>query len=386
MMTFYAAAGSYQIRNEDGKDMPYIMRLGKLQPVSIPEFSIWSMLLWDVLTHDELRKKYFEKMEEVKLDPSGFEKALEMLVKRKLIIKGVGYTGADALYNMLYDTYVIPLRGVQGTRRLLNIAKLLKQGKVNFFEAVYLLQPDRVELAEEAKVEDYSLLLISMPKIEQDTEFTPDRLPSALQDNDRTEWVFSRLEEQWKQKYYAVAVSPPEHGTGNLCPISFGKYKGKYSARWIDCAHCHFNVAQPPCCLCVAGAGIQKKEDFKRDLQDRLFDIDKIRRTNEEEIRLREERERSFERRSVYPRPTPYAARPVVPAGPTQEELDAEYIRICQSYDPSSEEWTVDRYNRRWIMCTVCGRIKQDAQMSYYGGKGGANQGVCADCSRNGRS
>ena len=40
MMTFYAAAGSYQIRNEDGKDMPYIMRLGKLQPVSIPEFSI----------------------------------------------------------------------------------------------------------------------------------------------------------------------------------------------------------------------------------------------------------------------------------------------------------------------------------------------------------
>ena len=82
----------------------------------------------------------------------------------------------------------------------------------------------------------------------------------------------------------------------------------------------------------------------------------------------------------------PYAARPVVPAGPTQEELDAEYIRICQSYDPTSDEWTVDRYNRRWIMCTVCGRIKQDAQMSYYGGKGGANRGVCADCSRNGRS
>ena len=118
---------------------------------------------------------------------------------------------------------------------------------------------------------------------------------------------------------------------------------------------------------------------------DRYYDDDD-RRTNEEEIRLREERDRSFERRSVYPRPTPYAARPVVPAGPTQEELDAEYIRICQSYDPTSDEWTVDRYNRRWIMCTVCGRIKQDAQMSYYGGKGGANRGVCTDCSRNGRS
>ena len=59
---------------------------------------------------------------------------------------------------------------------------------------------------------------------------------------------------------------------------------------------------------------------------------------------------------------------------------------FCQSYDPTSDEWTVDRYNRRWIMCTVCGRIKLDAQMSYYGGKGGANRGVRADCSRNGRS
>lgn len=46
MMTFYAAAGSYQIRSEDGKNMPYIMRLGKLQPVSIPEFSLWSKMIW----------------------------------------------------------------------------------------------------------------------------------------------------------------------------------------------------------------------------------------------------------------------------------------------------------------------------------------------------
>ena len=63
-----------------------------------------------------------------------------------------------------------------------------------------------------------------------------------------------------EEKYYAVAVSPPEHGTGNLCPISFGKYKGKYSARWIDCAHCHFNVAQPPCCLCVAVREFKRKK------------------------------------------------------------------------------------------------------------------------------
>lgn len=84
MMTFYAAAGSYQIRSEDGKNMPYIMRLGKLQPVSIPEFSLWSMLLWDVLTYEELHKKFYDKMEETEIEPSSFDKSLEMLVTLQL--------------------------------------------------------------------------------------------------------------------------------------------------------------------------------------------------------------------------------------------------------------------------------------------------------------
>ena len=165
MMTFYAAAGSYQIRSEDGKNMPYIMRLGKLQPVSIPEFSLWSMLLWDVLTYEELRKKFYDKMEETEIEPSSFDKSLEMLVKRKLIIKGVGYTGADALYNMLYDTYIIPLRGVQGTRRLLNIAKLLRQGKVSFFEAIYLLQPDKGTEAEQRIMKLVTQTPLSVPEL-----------------------------------------------------------------------------------------------------------------------------------------------------------------------------------------------------------------------------
>ena len=108
MMTFYAAAGSYQIRTEDGKDMPYIMRLGKLQPVSIPEFSLWSMLLWDVLTYEELRKKFYDKMEETEIEPSSFDKSLEMLVKRKLIIKGVGCSPSDC------SVVSVPLSAIGG--------------------------------------------------------------------------------------------------------------------------------------------------------------------------------------------------------------------------------------------------------------------------------
>ena len=35
MMTFYSAIGSYRIKNQNGRKMPYIQRLGKLHPISI---------------------------------------------------------------------------------------------------------------------------------------------------------------------------------------------------------------------------------------------------------------------------------------------------------------------------------------------------------------
>ena len=60
------------------------------------------------------------------------------------MIKGVGYTGAAALYNMLADTYVVPARGLQGKQRFFNVLKLLKQRKVTFCEAVYLMQHEKV--------------------------------------------------------------------------------------------------------------------------------------------------------------------------------------------------------------------------------------------------
>ena len=66
MMTFYAAIGTYRIRTENGHKVPYIQKLGKLYPISIPEFVIWSTLLWEVMTYDELKKHYDEQIRELK--------------------------------------------------------------------------------------------------------------------------------------------------------------------------------------------------------------------------------------------------------------------------------------------------------------------------------
>ena len=70
---------------------------------------------------------------------------------------------------------------------------------------------------------------------------------------------------------------------------------------------------------------------------------------------------------------------------PTKEELDAEYDRICRAFDVNSEQRTVDRFNRRWILCEECSEIKQETQMAIYGGIGRINRGVCSSCSRKGR-
>lgn len=249
----------------------------------------------------------------------------------------------------------------------------------------YYDSEDLATLATEAKNDSYSLLKYAMPKLDEDQEFTHDRIMTILKNYEKAEWVFSRLEQHWKEKYYAVAIEPEEHGSGYLCPISIGRYKRKYSARWVDCAYCRFNVDEPPVCLCVAKAGIQKKDDFKRSPEERTAEIDRIRIENEKKIQEREDRTaRTVGRIQTY-RPSSYPKTPAIPSGPTKEELDAEYDRICQSFDVNSEQRTVDRFNRRWILCEECGEVKQDTQMAIYGGIGRINRGVCSSCSRKGR-
>ena len=108
MMTFYAAVGSYRIKNQNGRKVPYIQKLGKLHLVSIPEFMIWSTLLWEVMTYDELKRQYEDMVHGLDAKLPAFDEMLNLLIKRKLVVKGLGYTGRDALFNMLSDAFVIP--------------------------------------------------------------------------------------------------------------------------------------------------------------------------------------------------------------------------------------------------------------------------------------
>lgn len=138
MMSFYSAIGSYQIKNVDGHKVPYIQRLGKLHLISIPEFVIWSTLLWEVMTYDELKRHYDEQMKLIDGDKPDFDQLLNILNKRKLVMKGIGYTGEDALYNMLADAFVIPYR-VPPVRKTLRLLQLLTKGTLKITDI--LLRP-----------------------------------------------------------------------------------------------------------------------------------------------------------------------------------------------------------------------------------------------------
>ena len=142
MMTFYAAIGSYKIKMVDGQKRPYIQKLGKLHPISIPEFLVWSTLLWEVMTYAEVEMEYVSQITASGIKAPSFDELINLLVKRKLIVKGVGYTGEDALYSMLSDAFIIPYR-MTGGKKLLKVASLLGKGKITLVDAMTLLRHDK---------------------------------------------------------------------------------------------------------------------------------------------------------------------------------------------------------------------------------------------------
>ena len=151
MMSFYSAVGSYQIRREEGIKMPFIQKLGKLYPLSIPEFCIWSTLLWEVMTHDELEAEYSAQMNSAGMKAPKLDDMLALLLKRRLIITGMGYTGSDALYNMLSDAFVIPFRLSKG-RQILSILRCWAKNLIRLPDAFHKLRVNSSMNEDEARV------------------------------------------------------------------------------------------------------------------------------------------------------------------------------------------------------------------------------------------
>ena len=144
MMMFYAAVGAYRIRKDDGWGSPYIQKLGKLHPVSTPEFVIWTILMWDVLSYDELKKLYYEQVSGIPGIDADFDGLLDMLLDRGLIVCGQGYTGVEALSNMLADTFVIPYK-TRGAKMLKSMLHMWWQGTLSTGDLLAAWKPIKLD-------------------------------------------------------------------------------------------------------------------------------------------------------------------------------------------------------------------------------------------------
>lgn len=252
----------------------------------------------------------------------------------------------------------------------------------------YYSEDDLAEFSSEAEKDGYSTVLVHLPGIDKEEEFTPSKIRDILLSRfGDKKWVRSALADHIRSLMLGKAVTPEEWGLGFLCEAHMGRYKGKYSARYVDCAHCRFNLAQPPSCLCTAKSGIQSLADLKAGKDELSARMDQIRSDNEAHIERRELFERSFGQKDQVVATN--ALRPAPNPGSTtvsQTALADETERIAAAFDPDSPEVTFDRFARRWLKCVVCGQIKEASDMADYGGRVmGPNRGICRECSRAGK-
>ena len=110
-MTIYTAIGKYEFRKDtDGHKVPVIVAEDKEYTLDIWEMILWSSLIWNIHTHDEITKIFYKKEREVHvLGELSCETYIDRLESTGLIVSGHGITAVDALHDLLSKLYVIPV-------------------------------------------------------------------------------------------------------------------------------------------------------------------------------------------------------------------------------------------------------------------------------------
>ena len=113
MMTtnLYTAVGKFHVKGSVGSmRCPLVTIGGREFILDMQEMMLWTVLNWRILTEDEIYLLYEKKVQETGfMSARSAEECVRRLVQRGLIAKGSGDTGADALYDLLSELYVIPI-------------------------------------------------------------------------------------------------------------------------------------------------------------------------------------------------------------------------------------------------------------------------------------
>lgn len=107
----YTAVGKFHVKGSVGSmRCPLVTIGGREFILDMQEMMLWTVLNWRILTEDEIYLLYEKKVQETGfMSARSAEECVRRLVQRGLIAKGSGDTGADALYDLLSELYVIPI-------------------------------------------------------------------------------------------------------------------------------------------------------------------------------------------------------------------------------------------------------------------------------------
>lgn len=112
MKKLYTSIGRFCRRGHGNMTYPYVMVSGRECVLDTQEMLIWALLNWRIVEADQVEWLYQASAEETGvgiLHHRTAEDCLTRLVQRGLVMEGCGDTGADALYSLLSELYIIPI-------------------------------------------------------------------------------------------------------------------------------------------------------------------------------------------------------------------------------------------------------------------------------------
>lgn len=136
MMTLYTAIGTYKL-NTSG--LPTVMVGEQEYGLDSHELLLWSCLAFRILTYQELKEEFCQQEKDLHiLGELGFDRYLNRLITRRLVVSGQDCTGVDALYDLMGHLHVQPIPSGMAVKTIgflklwLCRGTLLSQGNIHF--------------------------------------------------------------------------------------------------------------------------------------------------------------------------------------------------------------------------------------------------------------
>lgn len=270
----------------------------------------------------------------------------------------------------------------------------------------YYDKHDLSQIKHEEQSQRHGCIRYRFPAINDSAFYSREHLLDVIEQGVEAEWVYSPLENLWREKCREAAIAITRYQNRIYCPLHKERAGNRYCVGLSACLMCSHNISENSECLCLAVEGYLNLDDFKLSPKERRSKLQQIQQNNEKRLqqeeetrRLRakqkaenerkrrrkqeeEEQRRKHEQESFMERQRLEQEQYLREKEKLLAEEEAEYNRIRKSFNVHSKKATTDKFGNRYIMCERCGIIKKSYDMAIYGGPNSMNIGLCTQCSR----